>query len=1129
MDNKKDKEKNRNSILGIKLPGKAGGKTKTKSTSSAPSKGPPGEEHGSNGSDPFNESVDISMAAGKDVNEMFEKLLDDMNLTEEKKAPLRAKDTGFKRQMLTMQARGSTKGRGGELDTPQAFVQELMNADLRGPKRTQVLETLRVSLTSKPVSWVMEFGEKGLNAILKNLTYCCDNFQERRSTYECIRCLKAFMNNTFGLKRILEHEEALTIMSRTVDPADPPTMLEAVRLLAAICLVPPKGHEKALEGITVCGEIRGQERFLPIISGLGMRDNPAMQVACIQLVNAIVSTPDDLDFRMHLRNEFMRTGLNDLIGWLDAQEDEELKTHVHIFHEHKDEDMEEFSHRYDNIRLEMDNPKACFDVIHNTISNTVAEPYFLSILQHLLSIRDDMYARPQYYKLIEECITQIVLHRSGCDPDFRATKFDIDVEPLLSSLTGSSKFEDSGADMSMADISIKLDTALTAKQEAEAKATSLESKLQQYESELQQLKEGIKQGIGDNISKVLNKPGGDGPPPPPPPPPPPLPGGGGPPPPPPPPPPPLPGGGGPPPPPPPPLPGFGPPPPPPLPGFGPPPPPPPPGMGPPPPPGGPPGPPPPPGLFGAPKAPSNQLPHGLAPKKKYTTTTQTKRLNWTKLNPKNLEKDSIWVNLHEDQYESQEIFSNLELLFSTKAPPKKEVSEATEKKPAKKGKELKVLDMKSGQNLSILLSSMKLPFDEIRRRILAVDEENLTTNMMEQLIKCMPEPDDMKKLADLKDQYTELAEPEQFAVTMSSIKRLAPRLNSILFKMRFPELVSDIKPDLVAATEALDEVKNSRKFARLLELLLLMGNYLNAGSRNAESFGFDISFLTKLEGTKNQDGSMTMLHFLAQVLEEKYPDVLGFLDETIHVEKAARVSSETIQKNINTMGKQLKDLELDMKTLGKSNDPEDKFSEVMKVFLKDAQQQQELLAAMYKKLETLFESTAKYFAFDPKKYTMEEFFSDMKTFKDSLQKALKENAKMRETQEKIRRAKEAKEKAEREKKEKKLRQAAILDMTTDDNQEGVMDNLLEALKTGSAFNVNREKRDGKRRTPRAAGAERRAQLARSRSRQNLLEGTAVKDIDFNDNRTVEQENAKNKGNKNDELESEKMLEQLKAL
>lgn len=46
----------------------------------------------------------------------------------------------------------------------------------------------------------------------------------------------------FGLKSILDHEEALTILSRTVDPADPPTMLEAVRLLAAMCLVPPNGY-----------------------------------------------------------------------------------------------------------------------------------------------------------------------------------------------------------------------------------------------------------------------------------------------------------------------------------------------------------------------------------------------------------------------------------------------------------------------------------------------------------------------------------------------------------------------------------------------------------------------------------------------------------------------------------------------------------------------------------------------------------------------------------------------------------------------------------------------------------------------------------------------------------------------
>jgi hypothetical protein len=39
----------------------------------------------------------------------------------------------------------------------------------------------------------------------------------------------------------------------------------------------------------------------------------------------------------------------------------------------------------------------------------------------------------------------------------------------------------------------------------------------------------------------------------------------------------------------------------------------------------------------------------------------------------------------------------------------------------------------------------------------------------------------------------------------------------------------------------------------------------------------------------------------------------------------------------------------------------------------------------------------------------------------------------------------------------------------DDDQEGVMDNLLEALKNGSAFNVNRDRKDARKRQPRAAG------------------------------------------------------------
>jgi len=43
-----------------------------------------------------------------------------------------------------------------------------------------------------------------------------------------------------------------------------------------------------------------------------------------------------------------------------------------------------------------------------------------------------LHCRPLYFQLIEECVTQIVLHKNGVDPDFRRTKrFDIDVEPLI--------------------------------------------------------------------------------------------------------------------------------------------------------------------------------------------------------------------------------------------------------------------------------------------------------------------------------------------------------------------------------------------------------------------------------------------------------------------------------------------------------------------------------------------------------------------------------------------------------------------------------------------------------------------------------------------------------------------------
>lgn len=67
-----------------------------------------------------------------------------------------------------------------------------------------------------------------------------------------------------------------------------------------------------------------------------------------------------------------------------------------------------------------------------------------------------------------------------------------------------------------------------------------------------------------------------------------------------------------------------------------------------------------------------------------------------------------------------------------------------------------------------------------------------------------------------------------------------------MFKLRYPELVQDCKPHIVAGTAACDEVRKSKKFEKLLALILLFGNIMNTGSRNAQSVGFDISYLPKV-------------------------------------------------------------------------------------------------------------------------------------------------------------------------------------------------------------------------------------------------------------------------------------------
>ena len=85
----------------------------------------------------------------------------------------------------------------------------------------------------------------------------------------------------------------------------------------------------------------------------------------------------------------------------------------------------------------------------------------------------------------------------------------------------------------------------------------------------------------------------------------------------------------------------------------------------------------------------------------------------------------------------------------------------------------------------------------------------------------------------------------------------------------------------MTVTDAIRRLRKSGKFTKLLELVLCIGNILNAGHNKGQSFGFDIDFLPKLRDTKTADNSQTMLHFIANMIENstEYDMVKGFTDD----------------------------------------------------------------------------------------------------------------------------------------------------------------------------------------------------------------------------------------------------------
>ncbi|KAG0256761.1 hypothetical protein DFQ27_005516 [Actinomortierella ambigua] len=528
--------------------------------------------------------------------------------------------------------------------------------------------------------------------------------------------------------------------------------------------------------------------------------------------------------------------------------------------------------------------------------------------------------------------------------------------------------------------------------------------------------------------------------------------------------------------------------------------------------GGPPPPPPPPG-GGPPPPPGAPRPPGMlmgGNKKKDTLTAQVKlkALQWDKLNYINV-GNTIWGAGGVDEQALQRalgeggIFGNMEELFLAK------VVEYKEPRSSKKNQEILILEQRRAYQLNIMLGGMKHTYPEIRHAILRMDEECLTLVQISNLLKFVPDAEETGKLLEYKDAPEEvklmLGRPEAFFVEMLKVERYQQRLEALKFKITFEGLLEGVIDAIRAITMAANGLKNAKNFRELLNLILMLGNYMNGAGHNGGAFGFKIASINKLVDTKaTNTPSLTLLHFLSNITESTLPNLLGYQDELAPCGEACRVSLPDLQADFNHIKTMITEFKKELDSHyanGYKSCPEDRFYEIMTPFVASCETQFTKAETAMVEMEVVYKECVKFFGEDPAIMKPDEFFGIFKTFTASFEKARDDNRKQREREQQREKARMAA-KQRQEQMAAKRNRVKVPDINGhggggpgegeggNDDAKGMMDNLLESLRKGGDNDANRRDRRRKNRQDHSASVAIKAQDLLTSLREDNLAGAS---------------------------------------
>lgn len=139
-----------------------------------------------------------------------------------------------------------------------------------------------------------------------------------------------------GRAHVLAHPTSINTIAQSLAADNIKTKIAALEILGAVCLV-PGGHKKVLMAMLHFQQYAVERtRFQSIINDLDRsigvyRDDVNLKTAIMSFINAVLNYgpgQEVLEFRLHLRYEFLMLGLQPVIDKLRQHENETLDRHL---------------------------------------------------------------------------------------------------------------------------------------------------------------------------------------------------------------------------------------------------------------------------------------------------------------------------------------------------------------------------------------------------------------------------------------------------------------------------------------------------------------------------------------------------------------------------------------------------------------------------------------------------------------------------------------------------------------------------------------------------------------------------------------------------------------------------------